>query len=89
MHTIEAMLYGTPTCRRYQKMRKLLVDEAARLGIAIHIREVNETAQLERLNPLDLPRLYVDGHLIATRNPPHASRLAEILTQERDHGLSR
>lgn len=89
MSIVKATLYGTPTCRRYQKMRKLLVEEAARLNIAIDIQEANETSQLERLNPLDLPRLYVNGHLIASRNPPTTTHLAEILTQESKHGLSR
>ncbi len=47
-----ATLFGTPSCRRYQKMRKLVVEEAARLDLSIQIEEISETAQLTQFNPL-------------------------------------
>ncbi len=77
-----ATLFGTPSCRRYQKMRKLVVEEAARLDLSIQIEEISETAQLTQFNPLSLPRLYINGNLVASQNPPKVAQITKILTQE-------
>ncbi len=77
-----ATLFGTPSCRRYQKMRKLVVEEAARLDLSIQIEEISETSQLAQFSPLSLPRLYINGKLVASQNPPKVAQIAKILTQE-------
>lgn len=72
-------LYGTPACRRYQKMRDMVVAEAERLGIAIHVEEIGDVEQLSKINPLSLPRLYIEGDLIASQNPPKAQIIERAL----------
>lgn len=73
---ITVTLYGTPFCRRYQKMHKLVQDEAVRLNLSIKMDEVSETAQLVQFSPLSLPRLYIGDELIASQNPPKAQEIA-------------
>jgi hypothetical protein len=80
---ITVTLYGTPTCRRYQKMHKLVLDEAARLNLPIKIDEVSETAQLVQFSPLSLPRLYINDQLIASQNPPKVEQITKMLEQEK------
>jgi len=80
---LTATLYGTPTCRRYQKMHKLVLDEAARLNLSIEINEISETAQLVQFSPLSLPRLYINGNLVASQNPPRVEQITKIFEQEK------
>ena len=77
-----ATLFGTPACHRYQKMRKLVVEEVARLNLHIQVDEISETAQLVQFSPLSLPRLYINGKLVASQNPPKVAQITKILTQE-------
>ncbi len=79
---LTATLYGTPSCRRYQKMHKLVLDEAARLNLPIQVNEISETAKLVQFSPLSLPRLYINGNLVATQNPPKVEQITKILEQE-------
>lgn len=72
-------LYGTPACRRYQKMRDLVFAAAERLGIAIHMEEIGDIEQLSKINPLNLPRLYIAGDLVASQNPPKAQMIENML----------
>jgi hypothetical protein len=74
---IRIQLWGTPQCRRYQKMRTAVLKAAAELGLEIDLEEINTTDQLSQLNPLDLPRLVANGVVIASRNPPKTSFLQE------------
>lgn len=67
---IQIKLLGSPTCRRYQKMRACIVKEAERLKVDIQVEEIADTEILSQFNPLSLPRLYVGGGLIASQNPP-------------------
>lgn len=76
---ITVTLYGTPACRRYQKMRDLVVAEANRLWIAIQVEEVGDTAQLSKINPLSLPHLYIGDELVASQNPPKAQVIVDVL----------
>jgi hypothetical protein len=76
-------LYGTPACHPYQKMHKLVLDEAARLNLPIKIDEVSETAQLVQFSPLSLPRLYINGNLVASQNPPKVEQITKMLEQEK------
>ena len=80
---LTATLYGTPTCRRYQKMHKLVLDEAARLNLPIEINEISETAQLLQFSPLSLPRLYINDKLVASQNPPKVVQITKMLEQEK------
>ena len=76
-------LYGAPTCRRYQKMRQRVLHEATRLTLPIHLDEISETAQLVQFSPLSLPRLYINGHLVASQNAPSAEHIAALLREEK------
>lgn len=76
---IEVRLMGTPTCRRYQRMRDLILAEALKLGAEIHINEISDTESLSQVNPLSLPRLYVGDELIASQNPPKAEDVVRAL----------
>jgi len=75
-------LYGTPACRRYQKMRDGVLKEAERLGIAIELEEIGGTESLSKINPLSLPRLYIDETLVASQNPPKPQEIERALMQE-------
>ncbi len=80
---ITVTLYGTPTCRRYQKMHKLVLDEAAQLNLPVQVDEVSETAQLVQFSPLSLPRLYINDKLVASQNPPKVEQITKVLEQEK------
>ena len=80
---LTATLYGTPTCRRYQKMHKLVLDEAARLNLPIQVNEISETTQLVQFSPLSLPRLYINDKLVASQNPPKVEQITKMLEQEK------
>jgi len=78
---VKIELWGTPQCRRYQKMRTSVQDAAAALGLEFELQEINDSGQLAQSNPLDLPRLCLDGEVIASRNPPKESVLREKMLQ--------
>jgi hypothetical protein len=74
---LKAQLFGPPQCRRYQKIRVAALEAAAELGLEIELIEINDADRLSQSNPLDLPRLYLNGELIAARNPPKNKYLIE------------
>ena len=76
---IPIQLIGSPTCRRYQKMRDVVETEAARLGLAIALEEINDTPRLMRFDPLRLPQLHIGGELVARGNPPKTSDVGSRL----------
>jgi hypothetical protein len=78
---IHIQLWGTPQCRRYQKMRTAVQKAAAALGLEIELQEINDTDQLSQSNPLDLPRLCLEGEVIASRNPLKEGVLREKMLQ--------
>lgn len=80
---ISITLYGTPSCRRYKKMRQLVLDEAVRLNISILLDEIIETAQLVQFSPLSLPRLYINDQLVASQNPPRVEQITKMFEQEK------
>jgi len=51
-------------------MKTVLLDEAEKLGIPLDVHEISDTDNLAQLNPLSLPRLYIQGNLIASKNSP-------------------
>ncbi len=75
-------IIGAPECRRYQKMRQLVLNEASRLNVPIQIDEITEMEQLWQFNPISLPRLYINGNLVASQNPPNVKQIAKFLKQE-------
>lgn len=72
-------LYGTPSCRRYQRMQKLVLDEVTRLNIPVQVNEISETEQLVQFSPLSLPRLYINDKLVASQNPPKVDQITKTL----------
>jgi hypothetical protein len=76
---IPVKLIGTPTCRRYQKMRSSVLAEAERLNLAIQVEEVGDTETLSKLSPLSLPRLYIWDALVASQNPPKPELISQAL----------
>ena len=80
MHTLQFI--GTPSCRRYQKMRHRAIESADTLGIAYRVEEINDTTRLSKYNPLSLPRLMVDGKLLASKNPPEVEEIRAWLKEE-------
>lgn len=72
-------LYGTPSCRRYQRMRDLILTEAQKLGVEIDLTEIGDTENLSKINPLSLPSLYVGDELVASQNLPRAQEIARAL----------
>ncbi len=82
---IQVTLYGTSSCRRYQRMRELVVREAERLGVPIQLDEIGDTKQLSQINPLSLPSLYIDRELIASQNPPKAQIIEAALERVLPH----
>ena len=76
---IPVKLIGTPTCRRYQKMRASVIEEAERQKLAIQVEEVGDTETLSRFNPLSLPRLYIEDVLVASQNPPKPEIISQAL----------
>ena len=81
--TVHAILYGAPDCRRYRRIKQRLNEAVAATGVAVALEEVNDAAALARFNPITLPRLYVEGQLVATRNAPAAAELRRILQAKR------
>ena len=76
---IPVKLIGTPTCRRYQKMRASVLEEAERQKLAIQVEEVGDTDTLSKFNPLSLPRLYIGDNLVASQNPPKPEIISQAL----------
>ena len=74
---VKIELFGAPQCRRYQKMCTAVQKAATELGLEINLEEINDWNHLSQSNPLDLPRLYLNGELIAVRNPPKYKKLVE------------
>ena len=77
-------LYSTPICRRYQKMRRLALDEAVRLNLTIQTDEISAIDQLMEFSPLRLLGLSVNGQIVASQNLPKVEQMTECFVQEKD-----
>ncbi|GAB4419398.1 MAG: hypothetical protein Kow002_06950 [Anaerolineales bacterium] len=86
MTHLTATLYGTTSCRRYQRMKKALLEAAEKTQTAITINEVEEIEALEKFNPLSLPRLYIGNELIASQNPPKSDAVSRVIENLMKHG---
>lgn len=78
---IQIKLLGSPTCRRYQKMRACVVKEVERLKVGIQFEEIADIETLSQFNLLSLPRLFIGGDLVASQNPPEAEKVRELLNR--------
>ena len=76
---LHATLYGAPGCRRYRRLKRRLAEAAAASSIPLTLEEIHDPAALAQFSPLTLPRLYVEGHLVASRNVPSAASLRRLL----------
>ncbi len=79
--TVVIQLWGSPTCPRYQRMRRTVLEEAQRLGVDIQLDEINDARQLAMVNPLHLPQLRMGDRILARGNPPSADAIAGWLSQ--------
>jgi len=77
---VAVTLYGTPSCRRYQKMREIVLSESDRLGITVWLEEIGDMDRLSKINPLSLPRLYIGDELVASQNPPKVQMVEQALS---------
>jgi hypothetical protein len=75
----EVKLVGADTCRRYRRMRELVLDEAARAGIQVALREETEVDGILKYRTANLPLLFIDGRQVAQGNPPSRNIIREHL----------
>ncbi len=66
---ITVKLMGTPTCRRYQKMRTRVIEEAERLEIAIQVEEVGDMETLSETQSPQPAQAVYKGHLGGVPKP--------------------
>jgi hypothetical protein len=64
-------------------MRTVALEVAAGLELEIQLQEINDFEQLSQAKPLNLPRLYLNGQLIDSRNPPKRDYLVEQFRKSR------
>lgn len=82
---ITVTLYGTPACRRYQWMRELALNASKKISIPIELKEIGDTESLSRINPLSLPRMYIDVDMVASQNPPKPQVVEAALEKAYTH----
>ena len=72
-------LIGSPTCRRYKKMRQAVQDAFMQLKLPHTLEEINDLADLSKHNPLSLPRLIINDQLAFSQNPPRSEEIIAYL----------
>ena len=77
--SVVIQLWGSPTCRRYQRMREAVLATARRLDVSLRLEEVNDAGRLASVNPLHLPQLRMGERVLARGNPPSADAIARWL----------
>ena len=77
--SIQVKLVGADTCRRYQLMRELVLDEAARANVEIALVEENEAVGILKYRTVNLPMLFIGGEKIAQGNPPSRKKVQQYL----------
>ena len=80
---LEVKLVGADTCRRYQLMREIVLDEAARASVAIELIEETEAEGILKYRTVNLPLLFIGGEKIAQGNPPSRKKVQKYLQQTR------
>ena len=78
---VTIQLWGSPTCPRYQRMRRTVLNEAQRLGVDVRLEEINDAGHLAGVNPLHLPQLRRNGQVLARGNPPRPAEVARWLME--------
>jgi hypothetical protein len=78
---VTVTLYGTPACRRYQRMRELVLNASEKAGLSIDLKEIGDTESLSRINPLSLPRMHIGANLVAAQNPPNPQIIEAALAK--------
>ncbi len=76
---LKVRLVGADTCRRYQLMREIVLDEAARANIEIALVEENEAIGILKYRTVNLPMLFIGGEKIAQGNPPSRRKAQQCL----------
>lgn len=75
-------LWGSPTCPRYQRMRRTVLNEAQRLGVDVQLEEINDAGRLAGVNPLHLPQVRMGERVLARGNPPTPETVAQWLDED-------
>jgi hypothetical protein len=78
---VEVILVGSETCHRYQRMREMLLEESARLGLQIKLVEENEVQGILKYSTVNLPLLFIGGEMTAQVNPSSRARVQQYLSQ--------
>ncbi len=78
---LEVKLVGTEACRRYRRMRELVLEEARRAGIAVALLEETEVEGILKYRTVNLPLLFIDGRQVAQGNPPSRQELQRHLRE--------
>ncbi len=76
---VQVTLVGANTCRRYQLMREIVLDEAARANVQIELVEENEAEGILKYRTVNMPVLFIGGEKIAQGNPPTRKRVQQHL----------
>jgi hypothetical protein len=76
---LQVKLVGADTCHRYQLMREIVLDEAARAGVPIQLVEETEAEGILKYRTVHLPLLFIGGEKVAQGNPPSRKKVRGYL----------
>ena len=76
---LEVKLVGADTCNRYKRMRKFVLDEAARANVEIKLVEETEAEGILKYRTVNLPILFISGQKIAQGNLPSREKVHKVL----------
>ena len=80
---MQVKLVGAETCHRYQLMREIVLDEAARASVPIQLVEETEAEGILKYRTVNLPLLFIGGEQIAQGNPPSRKKVQQHLQRIR------
>ena len=72
-------VYG-PGCKRCETTETMVLDAAAKLGIAVEIEKVTDTKSIAMAGVMSTPGVAVDGKLVHAGGLPDATKLEQWLT---------
>jgi hypothetical protein len=78
---LQLKLVGVDTCRRYRRMRELVLTEAERAGIEIALVEETEVEEILKYGTVNLPLLLIGDTRIGQGNPPSRQALRKYLKE--------
>lgn len=76
---VQIKLVGADTCRRYQLMREIVLDEAARAGVPVQLVEETEAEGILEYRTVNLPMLFIGDEKVAQGNPPSRKQVQQHL----------